>query len=332
MTEDIHDQKGGSVKKGNPLVSICIPTFNSARFIRASLDSIVAQTYRPFEVIISDNASTDSTVDIVREYVNRYGFKLYQSTHNLGMGANFNKLISLARGKYVAIYHSDDVYERTIVEESVKVLEGDETIGLAGTMGNIINEGGISLSSMGLPKHLKKMNKTIYTFDEALSGIIKRGWFFVTPTIVVRKKVYDKLGVFDLKSYASALDYAMWLRIATQYKVAILDKKLINYRVHKNQVTEQEVRENPEVADIVLVLKEYKELTTNKKLQNECDDCINGDIISAAKKQNYYGLYSKSNETLRTLRSKNVVFLISQCVIRLCNFLKISIKKRTLSA
>jgi glycosyltransferase involved in cell wall biosynthesis len=294
------------------------------------LDSIAAQSYKHTEVIVSDNASIDDTVSIISEYMNRYGFKLNINPVNIGAVENFNKLISFANGKYIAIYHADDVYEHTIVEESVKILDENETVGLVGTMGDIINEEGVSFSTMRLPRQLKKLNKTIYTFDEALTGIIKRGWFFVTPSIMVRKKIYDELGVFDLKGYGSSVDYAFWLKVASIFNVAIIDKKLINYRVHRNQGTEMEVRKNPEVADIVLVLKEYKELTSNKKLQDECDDCIGGDIISAAKKQNYYGLYSKSNETLRTLRSKNIVFLISKGVIRLCNFLKISIKKRTL--
>jgi glycosyltransferase involved in cell wall biosynthesis len=283
-------------------------------------------------VIISDNASTDSTVAIVQEYVNQYGFKLYQSPHNLGMGGNFNKLISLAHGKYIAIYHSDDVYDTTIVEESVKVLDGDETIGLAGTMGNIMDEEGTLFSSFRLPNHLRKLNKTIYNFDEALSGIVKRGWFFVTPSIMVRKKLYDELGVFELKGYRSAVDYELWLKIANKYKVAIIDKNLINYRVHKNQVTEREVRKNPEVADIVSVIKKYKELTMNKTVKKWCENCINANIITAARRQNYYGLFDKSNETLNILKSNQISFLLQKYGIRLFNFLKTSIKKRTLSA
>jgi glycosyltransferase involved in cell wall biosynthesis len=294
------------------------------------LDSIAAQSYKHVEVIISDNASTDDTVSIINEYVNKYGFTLNINPMNIGAGENFNKLISLAKGKYIAIYHADDVYEHTIAEESVKVLYRNESVGLVGTMGNIMNEAGVLFDSMRLPNHLKKLTKTIYTFDEALSGIIKRGWFFVTPSIMVRKKVYDELGLFDTRSYVSAGDYAFWLKVASKYNVAIIDKKLMNYRVHKNQGTEREVRRNLEVADIVLVLQKYKELTTNKEIIKWCDDCINSNIITAARRQNYYGLYDKSNITLKTMRSKKLNFLFHKYGIRLFNFMQISIKKRTL--
>lgn len=318
--------------KRKSLVSICIPTYNSAKFLRQCLDSIVAQTYRNVEVLISDNASTDDTVSIIKEYVGRYGFKLNINSVNIGAGENFNKLISLAKGDYVAIYHADDIYEDTSVEESVKVLDSDTSIALVGTMGHIITEEGVRFNSMRLPKHLKKLRKTIYDFDEALSGILKRGWFFVTPTIMVRKSVYDEIGVFDTQEFVSAGDYGFWMKIAHHYnKVAIIDKKLINYRVHKNQGTELEVRKNPEVLDIVLVIKKYKELTTNKKVKRWCENCINANIITAARRQNYYGLYDKSTETLRTMKSKKLIFLFQKYGISLFDFFKISIKKRALS-
>jgi len=320
----------GKVDNNKSLVSICIPTYNSARYLKQCLDSIAAQTYKHVEVIISDNASTDDTVSIISEYVNRYGFKLNINPVNIGAGENFNKLIGFAKGKYIAIYHADDVYDDSIVEESVGILDENETVGLAGTMGNIMNEDGELFNTMRLPRHLKKLSKTIYTFEEALSGIVKRGWFFVTPSIMVRKKVYDELGVFDTRSYVSAGDYAFWMKVASKYNVAIIDKKLMNYRVHKNQGTEREVRMNTGVADIVLVINKYKELTTNKRLQHWCDDCINVNIISSARRQNYCGLFGKSNETLKTLKTNQIKFMIQRYAIRLCNIFKISIKKRML--
>jgi glycosyltransferase involved in cell wall biosynthesis len=320
------------VIKNNPLVSICIPTYNSAKFIRQALDSIAAQTYKNVEVIVSDNASHDNTVSIIRYYIEKYGFELNINSKNIGAGENFNKLISLASGKYVAIYHADDVYESTIVEESVKLLESDETIGLVGTLGNIINEEGVLFNTMRLPKHLQRLSKAIYTFDEALSGLVKRGWFFVTPSIMVRKKIYDEIGVFNTQEFISAGDYGFWMKIAYRYKVGIIDKRLINYRVHKNQGTEREVRNNPEVADIVLVLKKYKEMTSNAKVKGWCEDCINKNIITAARRQNYYGMYTKSNETLKMLESKQAAFILQKIAIFFFNFLKISIKKRRFSA
>ncbi len=295
------------------------------------LDSIAAQSYHNIEVIISDNASTDNTVDIIKTYADRYGFQFFVNKRNIGAGANFNRLLGLAKGDYVAIYHADDMYGNTIVQDSVRVLDLDDTIGLVGTMGDLVNEEGVPFNSFRLPPHLKKLNKTVYSFEEALSGIVKRGWFFVTPTIMVRRKVIDQLGTFNITDYGSSGDYELWMRIASNFKVAIIDKKLIRYRVHKNQGTEQEVRKNPEVADIVLVVKKYRDLTTNHKLKKMCDDCINSNIVKAARRQNYYGLYDKSSQTLKLLKSNNIRFLLHKYGIRFFNALKFSIKKRRLA-
>jgi glycosyltransferase involved in cell wall biosynthesis len=314
------------VNRNSSLVSICIPTYNSERYIRQCLDSIVAQTYKNVEVIISDNASTDDTLSIVSEFVNRNGYKLNINSVNIGAGANFNKVLSLSNGEYVSIYHADDVYENTIVEESVRVLDNDETVGLVGTMGIVIDKEGNYLHDLKLHEEVKKLNKNIFDFDEALWGATKN--IFVTPSIMVRKKVYDELGTFEIHKYKSAVDYEMWLRIATKYKVAIIDKKLINYRVHENQGSEHEVRKNIEIPDIISVLKEYRHYLSNDLLKKYCNDIINKWLIKAAKKQNYFGYYEKSNVTLSLVESNRYYLL--KVIFRVLNLLKISLKKRRL--
>jgi len=313
------------IDNSKKLVSICLPTFNSGRFLRTCLDSIVSQTYSNMEVIISDNASTDSTVDIIQEYVNQYGFKLNQNPKNLGMGGNFNRLISLVRGKYIAIYHADDVYDKSIVEASVKFLNDNESVGLVGTMGSVVNSEGTYLYDFQLHEEIRRMNKTIYTFDDALLCAIRN--CFITPSIMVRMRAYQELGGFDQPKYKSACDYEMWLRIATKYKVAVIDEKLINYRIHENQVSEHEVRKNVEVPDIVWVLKEYQQVIKDRKLRRYCDAIINKWLFKAAKKQNYVGQYAKSNDTLNIIESKK--YWIPKFVFKTFNNLKKSVKKRT---
>ena len=93
----------------NPKVTIGIPTYNSEGYLRMSLDSIANQTYKDIEVIISDNHSSDHTCEIAQEYVERYGWTLNVNAKNIGAADNFNKLIELSHGEFVAIYHADDI-------------------------------------------------------------------------------------------------------------------------------------------------------------------------------------------------------------------------------
>ena len=309
-----------------PLVSICVPTYNSARYLRPCLDSIVAQTYRNVEVIFSDNASTDETISILQEYVQRYGLALSQNTANIGAGANFNKLIGLARGEYIALYHADDVYAKTIVEDSVHALNNDASIGLVGTLGTVIDRGGKFQYDIQLHEEIRELNKTVYSFDEALLGAIRN--MFVTPTIMVRAKAYQELGGFDQQKYKSACDYEMWLRIARKYRVAIIDKNLINYRIHEGQGSEQEVRRNIEVPDILWVLKEYRQFVSDRTFGAYCDRIISKGLFKAAKKQNYLGNFVKSQETLQQLSAKE--YWLPKLLYKSLNKLHLSAKKRSL--
>ncbi len=311
-----------------PLVSICVPTYNSANYLSECLDSIVNQTYKNCEIIVCDNASIDNTISIIQGYVEKHGFNYYRNVVNIGAGANFNKLIGLAKGEYIAIYHADDVYAETIIEESLNMFNKDNTIGLVGTTGNSIDEYGNLTGSLDLSKKIKSLNKSSYSLDDALVALTSRGWFFVTPSIMVRKKIYSELGLFELKRYGSACDYELWLRIAKKYPVSIIDKKLIRYRVHRKQGSEHEIRKNPEIPDIISVLQEYKDYTCNKKIKEQCKKWIQSQILKAARRQNYYGFFAKSNETLNLVNSSSLI--PQKYMIKIFNVMGKSIKKRKL--
>ncbi len=311
-----------------PLVSICIPVYNSAFYLRSCLDSIASQTYSPREVIIADDGSSDGSIDIAAEYVQNYGFKLHRNGTNLGAAKTSSKLIEMAAGEYIALYHSDDVYESTIVEESAAVLSNDATIGLVGTMASIIDEHGNRLSEFKLHDAIKSLNKKTYSFDETMLGMLKNAGhdiFLVTPSIMARKNVYREVGGFDTRKYRSAYDYEMWLRMATKHRVAILDKRLMHYRIHKNQISESQIRKNLEVQDILWVIRDYRQLISSRRLKKYCDRMLDKWLFRTAKKQNYNGMFLKSSETLNLVESPKYAILKS--VVRLFNTMKITMKK-----
>jgi len=256
-----------------PLVSICIPTYNSSLYISKTLESIASQTYSNIEVIICDNASTDSTLDIVNEFATKYAITVNINEINIGAIANFNKLLSLARGEYIAIYHSDDVYHQSIVEESVNAFSMDTNIGMVSTMGRLIDDKGNHIHDLVLTRDLKLQNKMVYTFDDAMLGIVnnrRHSFLFISSTVMVKRDVYESLGGFDVK-YKSACDYEMWLRISRQHNFANIDKNLVDYRMHSQQGTELEIRKNNDVQDIYYVLNDYKKYDKTRKVLRLCN-------------------------------------------------------------
>ena len=100
------DSPGGQ----GPLVSIVVPVFNGAKYLRESLDSILAQTYRSIEVLVMDDASTDETPEIIASYGDRVIH--VRQRENRGIYGNANDGIERARGEYIAIYHADDLSTR----------------------------------------------------------------------------------------------------------------------------------------------------------------------------------------------------------------------------
>lgn len=288
------------METSRPLVSICIPTYNSASYLRESLDSVAAQTYRPIEVIISDNASIDDTVAIAREYEERYGFRVVESASNTGPLNNWNRLVALATGTYVAIYHSDDVYDEEIVAASVQVLELDPAIALVGTLAQVMDGAGGDLFRYELPAIVQQRRRESYGYDEVLAAVLGSGEeriFLVTPSLMVRKDAYLEAGRFNEDTYRSSGDYEMWLRIARRHRVAVIDRPLMRYRVHAQQGSEAERQKRLQVPDIIRVLAEYGTYASDRGVRRQCECFVARRYLAVAIKQNRSGQFGESSQT-----------------------------------
>ena len=102
-------------------VSVVMCTYNGERFLREQMDSILAQTYPIHEIIISDDCSTDGTIDILREYAAKHTFiKIHQNARNIGFNSNFYHAFNRATGEYIAISDQDDIWFPQKIEEQVK--------------------------------------------------------------------------------------------------------------------------------------------------------------------------------------------------------------------
>ena len=127
----------------NPLVSIGMPVYNGERFIRQALDSLLGQNYENFELIISDNVSTDGTQEICLEYAARdERIRYYRNENNLGALANFNRVLGLAQGPYFMWAAHDDVWEPSYISTLLRDLVSDSDAVLAFSAFNNINEHG----------------------------------------------------------------------------------------------------------------------------------------------------------------------------------------------
>jgi glycosyltransferase involved in cell wall biosynthesis len=287
-----------------PLVSICIPTCNSARYLRETLESIAVQTWPRLEVIIGDNASSDGTLAIADAYAVSHGWQVLRSDVNRGAFGNWNRLIETASGDYVALYHSDDVYLPTIVEDSVMLLERESAVGLVSTLATVIDGSGQERYAITLPLGVEP--KRAYCFAEVFRAVLGCGGdriFLVTPSVMVRRRLYAELGLFDMSGrFGSSGDYEMWLRIAARYPVAIIPRPLMRYRIHEGQGSETELRRNLAVPDIVAVLEQYAGLIDDPLLLGEYVRFLDKTYLKTALKQNCGGEYDRSSRTAGLIR------------------------------
>jgi len=131
-----------------PRVSIGLPVFNGEKYLRQALDSILAQTFQDFELIISDNASSDKTQHICREYAERDSrIRYYRNRKNLGAAWNFNRVFKLSLGVYFKWAAHDDVIAPEFLSKCVKVLDEDPSIVLCHSKTARINENGVMVGT-----------------------------------------------------------------------------------------------------------------------------------------------------------------------------------------
>ena len=237
-----------------PLVSICIPVCNAERTVISALHSILNQTYRNMEILIVDNASTDNTLNLLQK-LNDPRIKIHRNENNIGQWKNFDRCVELASGEYTAIFHADDLYMPDIVEKQVRTFQDNPAIGAVFTMANLINEKGEVYAAARLPVGLR--GKRVYYFPEIFISMLENADFLMCPSCMVRGKLYEELVPFDEERSGVAGDLDMWFRILEKYPIAILDEKLMSYRVSNLRVTFHYNYLRTESADFFRVMDHY---------------------------------------------------------------------------
>lgn len=249
-----------------PLACICVPVYNAAATIARTLDSLVRQSYSPVIIMVIDNASDDGTEAIVRHYAQLHPSIIYHRyLENIGAEGNFNRCISLSQGKYSCLYHSDDVYDRTIVEKQVAFLEENGKVGAVFTSAAIIDDHDRKVGNRAIPRCLLDRKPVVTGFNELLRVLLCHGNFLTTPSAMVRTEIYkEQIRSWNGGDYATSADLDVWLRIALAWDIGIINEKLIGYRQSPSSFTYRASRAETKREDMFLVLDSYLEKYRDK--------------------------------------------------------------------
>src|SRR5271168_953917 len=138
-----HDSQKNEQMHAPPRVSIGLPVYNGEPFLRDALDSVLSQTYSDFELIISDNASTDRTAEICAEFAAKDSrIRYYRNNENIGVDRNYNRIFGLSRGEFFRWVAADDLSAPTLLERSVELLDARKEVILCYARSRYIDDAG----------------------------------------------------------------------------------------------------------------------------------------------------------------------------------------------
>ena len=236
-------------------VSVIIPTYNSARYLPEAIESVLAQTYRDYEIIVIDDGSKDNTKEVVGPYRDRI---TYLEGDNAGPSEARNRGIRASSGPYVAFLDADDLWYPDKLKRQLEVFSENRDYDLVHT------DGSYSRSPSSQPGRtwfsLKKKVPSGWVFSDLLNES-----FIILSSVVVKRESLERVGLFD-QNVDRWHGYDLWLRIAFERQIGSIEAPLFFRRIHETNRFYSEP------------LKEVKSfITVMKKWQNRSQDLAEAD-------------------------------------------------------
>jgi len=233
-----------------PLVSVCIPTYNRAGLLHECITSVLAQTFEDFELIVSDNASTDATTDVVNGFADSR-IRYSRNSSNIGHLENFNRCLRLATGEFVVLFFDDDVMLPGNLAVKVDALRRHPRAGLVHSSYNIIDESGqVVVADTNKFRQLgiaDGASDSVEPGRRALETLLRSN-FINESTVMIRRACYERIGGFT-DQLRLAFDWEYWLRISRFHDIAFVAVPLVNWRSHSTSLTDLQFRRiNDEVS------------------------------------------------------------------------------------
>lgn len=213
-----------------PTVSVIVPAYNYGKFLKQCIESVLAQTFQDFEVLVIDDMSTDDTPRIIQQFKDPRVF-YYRNEKHLGHVRTFNVGVQISRGRYLNLLSADDyMLSQQNLELKVRVLEENPQVGIVFSSGIMVNEEGEVVARRCL-HHLPLIkNRNVLNLMLKYNVVYLQPLFFPCSELI-RRECFEEVGGFDenLQAYE---DWELWLRMAARYNVTFLPQDLVAKRSH----------------------------------------------------------------------------------------------------
>ncbi len=210
----------------SPVVTVLMSVRNGLPYLREAVPSVLAQTFRDFEFLILDDASTDGTADYLRS-VSDPRVRVISLAENIGLTAALNRGLDEARGEFVARHDADDLSHPHRLQEQVAFLRANPACAVVGSQARLVDAGGRSLGAKNFPLSHRSICFA-HLFDNA----------FAHSAVTFR---CASVGRYD-EAWAASQDYELWSRVSERYALANLPQRLVTLRVLENSITSQHQR------------------------------------------------------------------------------------------
>jgi glycosyltransferase involved in cell wall biosynthesis len=205
----------------NPMVSVIMPVYNAEKYIREAIDSILAQSYGNFELIIINDCPTDNSMNIVYTYTDKR-IKIFNNKANSGIAYSRNVGLEYSQGRYIALMDDDDVSLPERLEAEVDFLEKRAEIDVVGGRCDIIDANGSFIRKSAIPFYNPKFIKAVYLFKNA----------YMNSTVMFRRKIIDHYDIRFRDNYLGMEDFRFWIECSKVCNMSNLENILLKYRKH----------------------------------------------------------------------------------------------------
>jgi len=282
-----------------PKISIILTSYNHAKYIREAIDSVLNQTFTDFELIILDDASSDDSWKVINQYSDLRINAIRSERQGELQHMTNNAIAEVAMGEYIAIHHSDDVWDPGKLEKQVSVLEEHYEIGAVFTNVLAINEYGTPLVDKE-HFYFTIFSQTNRSRHEWLRLFIIRGNVLCHPSVLIRKECYRECGFY--RNYLPQVgDFDMWIRVCLKYEIYVLPDQLVQFRVLNNEANASGTRPETKIRRTY----EFYKLLPNYRQISNFDDLVR--IFPEAEK------YYRNNET-------DMDFALAMAILELRSF------------
>ncbi|HEY8036072.1 MAG TPA: glycosyltransferase [Methylobacter sp.] len=217
-----------------PKVSVILTSFNHAKYIQEAIESTLNQTLTDFELIIWDDGSSDKSWELINQYSDPR-IKAYRNTVNMGGVFGVNKAISeIATGEYIAIHHSDDVWELDKLEKQVDFLNNNQLLGAVFSNVSAIDESGETLNDQS-HYYYNIFNQSNRSRHEWLRFFFVKGNALCHPSVLIRNQCYSDCGLYS-NALVQLTDLDMWVRLCAKYEIYVMPDRLVKFRVRDEEM------------------------------------------------------------------------------------------------